>query len=109
MVLQFVQRIRPYDAGVTQLSIAPSLDPSFPSDHATAAFAIAITILAFGHRGKWLYLMCAILISISRVYLGIHYVSDIAGGALQGLRPSDWSGNFIRGGSRADCLMTGIL
>lgn len=109
VALQFVQRIRPYDAGVTQLFVAPSLEPSFPSDHATAAFAIAITMLAFGHRGKWLYLMGAILISISRVYLGMHYVSDIAGGAITGVVAVGLIRQFYQRGSRADRFLTGIL
>lgn len=34
--LLFVQRVRPYDEGITRLLIPPSGDPSFPSDHATA-------------------------------------------------------------------------
>src|SRR5579859_7665857 len=41
LLLLFVHRVRPYDAGVSHLLIPPSHDWSFPSDHATAAFAIA--------------------------------------------------------------------
>jgi undecaprenyl-diphosphatase len=40
LILLFVHRMRPYDGGVTHLLIARSADPSFPSDHATATFAI---------------------------------------------------------------------
>src|SRR5690349_4296214 len=40
IILLFVHRIRPYDAGITHLLIERSADPSFPSDHATAVFAI---------------------------------------------------------------------
>lgn len=108
-VLQFVQRVRPYDAGVTQLFVAPSLDPSFPSDHATAAFAIAFTMMVFGRRGKWVYLMGAILISISRVYLGMHYVSDIAGGAITGIMAVGLVRQFYQRNSRADRFLTGVL
>jgi len=36
-----VDRVRPYDAGVTRLLIERSQDPSFPSDHATIVFAVA--------------------------------------------------------------------
>ena len=39
-----MHRIRPYDAGLTHLIVAPSFDWSFPSDHATAAFAIVAGI-----------------------------------------------------------------
>jgi undecaprenyl-diphosphatase len=38
ILLLFVHRIRPYDAGLTHLIISPSSDWSFPSDHATASF-----------------------------------------------------------------------
>lgn len=44
IVLLFVHRVRPYDGGVTHLLIERSSDPSFPSDHATATFAIAAVI-----------------------------------------------------------------
>lgn len=108
-LLQFVQRVRPYDDGVTRLLIAPSLDPSFPSDHATAALTIAFTMMVFGQRGKWAYLMGAILISISRVYLGMHYVSDIAGGAITGIVAVVLVRQFYQRSSRADRFLTGIL
>ncbi len=80
VVLQFVQRLRPYEVGVSQLFVSPSADPSFPSDHATAAFAIAMTMFAFRHRWRWAYGAGAILIAVSRDYLGLHYASDILGG-----------------------------
>lgn len=40
IILLFEHRIRPYDAGVTRLLIERSTDPSFPSDHATAALQL---------------------------------------------------------------------
>src|SRR5260370_15337480 len=42
LILLFIHRMRPYHAGVTHVLIAHSADPSFPSDHATATFAIAV-------------------------------------------------------------------
>src|SRR5260370_3301519 len=45
LILLFVHRMPPYDSGVTHLLIAPIADPSFPSDHATATFAIATAFL----------------------------------------------------------------
>src|ERR1700740_443797 len=48
LILVFVQRIRPYDAHITHLIIARSADFSFPSDHATASFAIAAAFLLHG-------------------------------------------------------------
>lgn len=56
---------------------------SFPSDHATAAFAFAFALLAFLSR-RWglVALAAAVLIGFARVYSGIHYPGDIAGSAL---------------------------
>ncbi|MDH8190437.1 undecaprenyl-diphosphate phosphatase, partial [Klebsiella pneumoniae] len=48
LILLLVHRMRPYDGGVTHLLTAPSADPSFPSDHATASFAIAAAFLLHG-------------------------------------------------------------
>lgn len=48
IILLFDGRIRPCDAGITRLLIERSADPSFPSDHATATFAIAAALLLHG-------------------------------------------------------------
>lgn len=65
---------------------------SFPSGHAMAAFALygALTFLLWRHiRPQWarvllIVLSClmVVMICISRVYLGVHYPSDIAGALL---------------------------
>lgn len=81
LIVFFVHRMRPYDAGVTHLLSAPSLDPSFPSDHATAAFAIAVSFLLHGDRRPGaLFLVAAVLVAFSRVFIGIHYLGDVVGG-----------------------------
>jgi undecaprenyl-diphosphatase len=84
-ILLLVHRIRPYDAGVTHLLIARSADPSFPSDHATLAFAVVFALLGAGARRAWGFLVAAVVLACSRVYVGTHYASDILGGALTGL------------------------
>jgi len=66
------------------LYIGSSHDPSFPSDHATAAFAIAVSILLRNRRAGWLALGMAILLSLSRVVVGTHYPSDVFAGAAIG-------------------------
>ena len=51
---------------------------AFPSDHSTAAFAIALVVLAFlSRRIGLLLLAAAALIGFSRVYVGVHYPADI--------------------------------
>jgi undecaprenyl-diphosphatase len=83
-VLLGIQRARPYDAGVSHLIVAASADPSFPSDHATLAFAVAFVLLGAGATRGWAFLIAAVVLSFSRVYVGTHYVSDAMGGALTG-------------------------
>ncbi|MDW6022538.1 phosphatase PAP2 family protein [Mesorhizobium sp. BAC0120] len=110
VILLFVHRLRPYDGGVTHLLIAPSADYSFPSDHATATFAIAAAFLLHGMRriGLW-FLAGAILVTVSRVYIGTHYMSDVLGGALTGVAAAMLVLAVYREGTRADRLITGIL
>jgi undecaprenyl-diphosphatase len=79
-------RARPYDAhpGVAHLFISASSDPSFPSDHATAAFAIAVAIWLRNRKAGWLALAMATILAVSRVAVGVHYPSDVIAGALIG-------------------------
>jgi undecaprenyl-diphosphatase len=79
-------RPRPYvaDPGDSHLFIAPSHDPSFPSDHATAAFAIAVSIYLRNRRIGLLALAMALTLALARVAVGVHYPGDVAGGALIG-------------------------
>ena len=79
-------RERPYaeHPGSLVLFTSRSHDASFPSDHATAAFAIAVAVLFFDRRIGVVFLGAAAAIALSRVLLGMHYPSDVIAGALTG-------------------------
>jgi undecaprenyl-diphosphatase len=62
-----------------------SHDPSFPSDHATAAFAIAFAILLFDATAGWIFMAAAVVIAGGRVFIGVHYPGDVLAGALLGI------------------------
>jgi undecaprenyl-diphosphatase len=62
-----------------------SHDPSFPSDHASATFAIAFAVLAFDVVAGGIFLFFALVISVGRLFIGAHYPGDIAAGLLVGL------------------------
>ena len=76
----FIERKRPYEL----LYFEPLLHPAgsaFPSGH--AAFLFAIVFVAFAIKRKWGYwfLAFAIINGLARVLSGVHWVSDILGGA----------------------------
>jgi undecaprenyl-diphosphatase len=78
-------RARPYEAHPSaHLLLTPSPDPSFPSDHAIAAFAIAVSLLLANRRAGIAALIVAIVLCVARVAAGTHYPSDVVGGALIG-------------------------
>ena len=110
IILLFVHRIRPYDAGVSHLIISPSADWSFPSDHATATFAMAAAFLARGPKWRGLGLLVgALLVCLSRIYVGTHYLTDVLGGAATGVLAAIMVRGAYWEGTRADRLITAIL
>lgn len=85
IIAELWARPRPYVAHPdVHLFIAPSHDPSFPSDHATAAFAIAVALLLRHRKAGWIALAMATVLAIARVAVGTHYPADVAAGALIG-------------------------
>lgn len=59
-------------------------DFSFPSGHATIAFAMAVVLSAYEPKFRWLFYALAVCISFSRIYIGVHYPLDVLSGALLG-------------------------
>ena len=86
LLADWVSRPRPYvaHAADAHLFIARSADPSFPSDHATAAFAIAVALLLRHRKAGLLALGLATLVSLGRVAVGTHYPTDVLAGAAIG-------------------------
>lgn len=110
IILLFVHRVRPYDAGLSHLIIERSADWSFPSDHATATFAIAAAFLAHGRGWRGLaFLIAAVLVSVSRVYVGTHYASDVVGGAVTGIFAAVLVRAFYREHTAVDRFVTRTL
>ena len=79
-----VARTRPYDVNTgVQLLVSRLHDYSFPSGHTAAAFASVTALYLAGEKKLWKPVL-ACLIGISRLYLYVHYPTDVLGGALAG-------------------------
>lgn len=87
-------RQRPFVASPTlQVVGERPANGSFPSGHAAACVAGALLLAStWPQARRWLWLFAA-LVAVSRVYLGVHFPTDVIGGALVG-----WAvGWFVRG------------
>ena len=81
-----IDRARPFvddPGGVHQFGHHVA-DAGFPSDHATASFAIATAILLRNRRGGIVALVLATVLALTRVAIGVHYPTDVLAGAALG-------------------------
>lgn len=85
LVKNLVGRSRPFL--IYDLPVIIKLPPSFafPSGHASMTFAVAGVFYLVGHRYRGYMALFASYVAFSRVYLNVHYFTDIAGGAALGL------------------------
>lgn len=63
-------------------------DYSFPSGHTTASFSLATTIAVNMPRFTLIVFVLAFIIGMSRIYLGVHYPTDVAAGIILGVLAS---------------------
>lgn len=88
IITQFYDRPRPFVAHphAIHLFLAHAPDASFPSDHALASAAIVTAILLRRYWGWGLFvLVFAAILDFGRVALGLHYPTDVLGGAAIGV------------------------
>lgn len=69
-----VHQLLPYDPGL-----------SFPSGHAMFFFGLSMAIYLYNKKLGWIFFVGSALISTTRVFAGVHYPSDILGGAAVGI------------------------
>lgn len=93
-----IARTRPYDVNTAvNLLIEKPVDYSFPSGHTAASFAAVTALYLAGEKKLWKpALVLSILIAFTRMYLYVHYPTDILGGIAVGII-SGYIGFFIAG------------
>lgn len=97
LIKPLVDRPRPFDVlpAVQQLMIQRPLSASFPSGHAAWGMAGAVAGTRIWRPLGWFLWPFGVLVAVSRVYLAVHWPSDIAVGAMVGLACA-W---FVLGGA----------
>ena len=86
IIKPLVGRERPCDVTVPEdMLLACLSDHSFPSGHTAAAFAAAFALFLYHKKAGSLALILAFLMGFSRLYLFVHFPSDVIAGALLGL------------------------
>lgn len=95
VVKPFMNRARPYEA-LPEIGLidARPTNQSFPSGHAALAVAGALAGTRMIPAAGWILWPLAALVSVSRLYLGVHWPTDVIGGAVVGLACA-W---FVLGG-----------
>ena len=85
IIKPIVNRIRPYDLNSTvNLIVPPEIDPSFPSGHTFFAFGAATICFLYNKKLGLAAYVIAFLIAFSRLYLYIHFPTDVLCGAVFG-------------------------
>lgn len=79
-------RLRPF-AVLPDVHLLVDHDPraSFPSDHASGSFALAATMVQGGRQIGWGFWVFSALVGLSRLYVGVHWPTDILGSIAVGL------------------------
>jgi membrane-associated phospholipid phosphatase len=85
LIAQFWHRQRPFATHpAAHVWGSRSHDPSFPSDHASAAFGIAFAVFLYDRLAGSIFLAAATFIGVGRVFIGAHYPADVVAGCLVG-------------------------
>ncbi|MDG5787762.1 phosphatase PAP2 family protein [Evansella sp. AB-P1] len=85
LIKKIVPRFRPYiTLNNSYVTAKPLKDSSFPSGHTTAIFSLLTPYMLYDYQLTLFLLPIAIIVSISRITIGLHYPSDVIAGAIVG-------------------------
>lgn len=85
IIKHIVKRVRPCNQKNIALLIPKPVTYSFPSGHTLSSFAVAEMLSLFFTRYRLIFIGIAVLIAFSRLYLYVHYPSDVIAGVIIGI------------------------
>ena len=104
IVKPIVDRPRPFTGQVVDARVIQTPRPttaSFPSGHSATAMVGAVSLARVWPQARWVLAILGALIAYSRIYVGVHYPTDVVAGlllgaacvwlVLAGRHPSTWS------------------
>lgn len=85
LIRYFVERDRPFAALGFEPLVEQSMTYAFPSGHAAIFFALALAVWFINRKWGWWFAALALANGVARVYVGVHWPSDILAGAAVGV------------------------
>lgn len=85
MIKPLIMRPRPFEVYPFEIIIDNPHGSSFPSGHSASSFAVAAVFYFTKHKWRIGMLICAVLMAFSRLYLFVHFPSDVIIGSLIGV------------------------
>ncbi|MFH1780808.1 MAG: phosphatase PAP2 family protein [Candidatus Nealsonbacteria bacterium] len=85
LVRLFWLRPRPFVENSVNLLVKMVAEPAFPSGHASVCFALSFIVYYYNKKAGIVFFIAGFLVSIARVFVGVHWLLDILGGAVVGI------------------------
>lgn len=85
MLKTIIARERPYQTLDVRQLVEEDDNRSFPSNHVQLSFALSAIVFYFRRKFGLILFLLSLIIGIGRIYVGVHYPSDILGGAVIGV------------------------
>ena len=85
IIRHFYQSPRPYVTLIFKPLIDLEFSNSFPSGHASVFFALATAIFLSSKKWSYYFFAGAVLVGLGRIYVGVHWPTDILGGIAVGI------------------------
>lgn len=97
MVKHIVRRDRPCSESMKDLLIEKPITYSFPSGHTFSSFAAAGVLSMYFAQYRFVFVAIAMLIALSRLYLDVHYPTDVIAGIILGILCSKLTWAIVQG------------